>query len=301
MADGCFMIRSFQKIIPWLALLAINSSLLFPIPINSLLVFRAYRVAGNPMAVVNMAWNSNAFFWDGRAHLLRDQVLKPIEDQLELNLSLEELIQRLKNHSEYPDLFIEAFDAEIDAFHISLALEQFCNSIVSGNSKYDRFLAGTDTLTASEERGRQLFFAEFNPGFPDISGADCAHCHGGANFENDAYMNNALDSDENMEDPGHALVTDQDSDNGKFKVPSLRNIALTPPYMHDGRFSSLEEVVEHYNSGMQMSSTIDPALIYPLNAGGLQLSDQDIVDLVAFLHTLSDESLLTNPEYASPF
>ena len=254
------------------------------------------------MSVVNMAWNNNEFFWDGRAHLLRNQVVKPIQDPLELNLAMASLLQRLQMHPEYPNFFMAAFGSStITEELLGLALEQFCNSIVSGNSKYDQFLAGTATLTESEERGRSLFFAEFNPGFPDLSGADCAHCHAGKNFENDQYMNNALDADEDMEDMGRALVTESSSDNGKFKVPTLRNVALTPPYMHDGRFQTLEEVIQHYNSEMVMSSTIDPALIYPLNSGGLQLSDQDVQDIIAFLHTLSDESLITNPEYASPF
>ncbi len=254
------------------------------------------------MAVVNMAWNNNEFFWDGRAHLLRDQVVKPIQDPLELNLAMATLLERLQNHPEYPNFFMAAFGSStITEELLGLALEQFCNSIVSGDSKYDQFLAGTASLTESEERGRTLFFAEFNPGFPDISGADCAHCHAGKNFENDQYMNNALDADSDMEDLGRALVTENSSDNGKFKVPTLRNVALTAPYMHDGRFQTLEEVVQHYNSDMVMSSTIDPALIYPLNNGGLQLSDQDVQDIIAFLNTLSDETLVTNPEYASPF
>lgn len=264
-------------------------------------------VVGEPggrqsMTVVNMAWNTNEFFWDGRAHLLRDQVVKPIQDPLELNLAMDVLLERLQSSSTYPDLFIKAFGTStITEELLGLALEQFCNSIVSGNSKYDQFLAGTETLNESEERGRTLFFAEYNPGFPDISGADCAHCHSGINFENDQYMNNALDADSDMEDLGRADVTENSADNGKFKVPTLRNAALTPPYMHDGRFQNLEDVLNHYNTGMVMSSTIDPALIYPLNNGGLQLSDQDITDLVAFLHTLSDETLVTNPEYANPF
>ena len=254
------------------------------------------------MAVVNMAYNTNEFFWDGRAHLLRDQVVKPIQDPKELNLAMDVLLTRLQNHPDYPTLFIKAFGTStITEELLGLALEQFCNSILSGNSKYDQYLNGSVELTESEERGRVLFFAEYNPGFPDISGADCAHCHSGINFENDQYMNNALDADGDMEDLGRAVVTENASDNGKFKVPTLRNVALTPPYMHDGRFTNLADVLAHYNTDMVMSSTIDPALIYPLNNGGLQLSDQDILDLVAFLNTLTDETLLTNPEYASPF
>lgn len=253
------------------------------------------------MAIFNMAWNTNGFFWDGRAHLLRDQATKPIQDPLEMNESIENVITKLSAQDRYLDQFIRAFGTnEITEERIALALEQFMNSIVSVDSKYDRFLRGELSLSPSEERGRELFFAEFNPAFPDISGADCAHCHTGKTFENDQYMNNALDTDAEMQDSGRASVSGLASDMGKFKVTSLRNVAVTPPYMHDGRFKTLREVVEHYNSGLKNSSTIDPTLIYPLNEGGLQLSNQDIDDLVAFLKTLTDEVLLSNPEFGIP-
>jgi len=254
------------------------------------------------MAVFNMAWNGNEFFWDGRAHLLRDQSLKPIEDSLEMDESLENVIAKLNSDQSYKDQFMRAFgSSEITEERMALAMEQFMNSIVSVDSKYDRFLRGTAALDSNEERGRVLFFAEYNPSFPKLSGADCQHCHAGRNFENDKYLNNALDTDGDMQDDGRMSVTMQNSDRGKFKVTSLRNIEMTPPYMHDGRFKTLEEVVDHYNSGMKNSSTIDPALIYPLNNGGLQLSDEDKRDLITFLKTLTDEVLLTNPEYSDPF
>src|SRR5690606_26793151 len=147
----------------------------------------------------------------------------------------------------YKDQFIRAFGSDmIDPQRISLALEQFMATIVSHDSKYDRYLAGSTQLSPEEERGRKLFFQEYNQFFPDSSGADCGHCHGGANFENDLYMNNGLDGDGNFSDIGREKVTQKASDRGKFKVSSLRNVALTPPYMHDGRFATLEEVVNHY-------------------------------------------------------
>lgn len=254
------------------------------------------------MAVFNMAWNENEFFWDGRSHLLRDQSLKPVEDSLEMDESVTNVIVKLNSDQNYKDQFVRAFgSSEITKERMQLALEQFMNSIVSVDSKYDRYLRGTTTLDSNEERGRVLFFAEYNPSFPNLSGADCQHCHSGRNFENDKYLNNALDADADMQDDGRMKVTGSSSDRGKFKVTSLRNIAKTPPYMHDGRFNTLEEVVDHYNAGMKNSSTIDAALIYPLNNGGLQLSTQDKSDLVAFLKTLTDEVLLTNPEYSDPF
>jgi cytochrome c peroxidase len=253
------------------------------------------------MGVFNMAWNSNEFFWDGRAHLLRHQSLKPIEDPLEMNETLENVIAKLSSDQMYTDQFIRAFGSEeITSEKMSLAMEAFMNTIVSYDSKYDQYLAGTATLTESEERGMNLFFTEYNPFFPEMSGADCAHCHGNENFENDLYMNNGLDTDAEMLDDGRMKVTMNAEDRGKFKVVSLRNIELTAPYMHDGRFKTLEEVVDHYNEGLKVSTTLDPALEATI-AQGLLLSEQDKVDLVNFLKTLTDQTMVNNPDYASPF
>ncbi len=254
------------------------------------------------MAIFNMAWHENEFFWDGRAHLLRDQSLKPIQDPLEMNESLENVITKLSAEQRYRDQFMRAFGSdEVTSEKMSLAMEQFMNTLLSVDSRYDRSLKGEVTLTPSEERGKELFFAEFNPGFPNLSGADCAHCHGGRNFKNNLYINNGLDSDGDMKDIGREEVTQNVNDKAKFKVVSLRNVEVTPPYMHDGRFKTLEEVVEHYNSGIHSSSTVDPALEYTRVSGGLNLNAQDKADLVAFLKTLTDEDLLTNPKYSSPF
>ena len=253
------------------------------------------------MAVFNMAWNTNEFFWDGRAHLLRDQALLPIQDPLEMNETLENVISKLSADKTYTDQFIRAFGSnEITAEKMALAMEQFMLSIVSFESKYDRYLAGEVELTASEQRGLDLYFTEYNPFFPEDSGADCAHCHGGINFENDLYMNNGLDVDADFVDIGREAVTERPQDRARFKVPSLRNIALTPPYMHDGRFQTLEEVIEHYDNGIQESSTIDPALL-ATKMTGLMLTAQDKIDLVNFLKTLTDEKFLNNPAYQSPF
>ena len=254
------------------------------------------------MSVFNMAWHTNEFFWDGRAHLLRDQALLPIQDPLEMNESLANVIAKLKDSESYRNQFIRAFGSdEINELRISLALEQFMNSIVSFNSKYDQFLRGEATLSASEERGRALFFDEFNPGFPSTSGADCAHCHAGRTFENDLYMNNGLDADGQFMDEGRYEATNDPADKGKFKVTSLRNIELTAPYMHDGRFSTLEEVIDHYNDGLKASATLDPALNYTRVSGGLQLTAQDKADLIAFLKTLTDQDLISDPRYSDPF
>lgn len=254
------------------------------------------------MAIFNMAWHGNEFFWDGRSHLLRDQSLKPIEDGLEMNETLENVIAKLSNTEMYRDQFTRAFGSdEITAEKMSLAMEQFELTIISNNSKYDQYLAGQLSLSESEERGRILFMGEYNEFFPEESGADCNHCHGGANFENDQYMNNGLDVlADQAEDIGREEVTGDPADKAKFKVPSLRNVEMTAPYMHDGRFQTLEEVIGHYNEGIQSSPTADPTVLNTMSTG-LFLTDQDKIDLVNFLKTLTDDTFLTNPEYQSPF
>lgn len=253
------------------------------------------------MAVFNTAWHTNEFFWDGRAHLLRDQSLKPIEDELELNTSLELVVAKLQTGNVYKDQFKRAFGTEvISEDRISLALEQFMNSIVSNQSKYDKWIMGEASLTESEERGRQLYFTEYDQFFPEQSGADCQHCHGGNNFADNVYMNNGLDAEMHMEDDGRMEVTGSHMDKGKFKVPSLRNIELTAPYMHDGRFTTLEQVVDHYDHGIIDAPSLDPALRNTTYTG-LRLTDQDKADLVAFLKTLTDETLATDERYSSPF
>ena len=273
---------------------AFNDTAKFSIGVNNLPGKR------NAMSIFNMAWNTNQFFWDGRANLLRHQSLLPIQDELEMDETLENVVQKLNGSYFYKTLFKNAFGtSKISSDLISKALEQFMNSIVSNNSKYDQYLAGTYTLTPEEERGRYLFVTEYNPGFPSTSGADCMHCHGGSNFENDRYMNNGLDQDITMSDIGRQAVTNDAADKGKFKVVSLRNIALTAPYMHDGRFSTLEQVIDHYNL-VKNSSTLDGSFQQQL-PNGLQLSNSDKQALVAFLKTLTDQELITNPEYKNPF
>jgi cytochrome c peroxidase len=173
-------------------------------------------------------------------------------------------------------------------------------TLISNGSKYDKFLAGQAQLTAEEERGRMLFFSEHDP-FGTEKGAECFHCHAGFNFTNDQYMNNGLDDDAGMTDEGRSKVTNDPADRGRFKVPSLRNIALTPPYMHDGRFATLEAVLDHYNTGVKQSATVDELMQFNLQPGGLQLTTQDKADLIAFLKTLTDESFIHNTAFSTPF
>lgn len=253
------------------------------------------------MATMNLAWHKNGMFWDGRASLVRDQALKPIQDPLEMNEKLENVVAKLENEKKYRDQFIRAFGTdEITPEKIGLAVEQFEFVMISNNSKYDKYKRGEVTLTAEEERGRQLFFAEFDP-IGGKKGGECFHCHATFNFTNDEYMNNGLDVEANQTDIGHMKVTNDPEDKARFKVPSLRNVALTAPYMHDGRFQTLEEVIDHYNTGAKNSPTVEFLMQYNLQPGGLGLSSQDKADLVAFLKTLTDTDFLTNPAFKSPF
>lgn len=253
----------------------------------------------NAMSIVNLAWNTNEFFWDGRSHLLRDQSLGPITNPVEMNETLENVIIKLTKEEKYRNQFKLAFGSEeIDTFKISLALEQFMFSIVSNQSKYDKSLTNEESLTANEERGRYLFNQEYNEFFPLESGADCAHCHSSFNFENDKYMNNGISTDAEIQnDLGRFVVSNDADDKGRFKVPTLRNIELTAPYMHDGRFSTLEQVINHYNEGVKVSSTLEPE-IENTRVTGLGLSIQDKEDLIAFLKTLTDPTIATNPEFS---
>jgi cytochrome c peroxidase len=254
----------------------------------------------NSMSAVNMAWNTGGFFWDGRADSLRKQVLMPIRDILEMDGNLDSIVSKLSLSKIYREQFMRAFGSEeINSRKIALALEQFLHSIISNNTKYDQYKRGELTLDSSEERGRLLFFTEYNPSFPELSGADCAHCHSGPNFSNNRYMNNGTKTESEIMDLGRQTVTGDMNDKGKFKVITLRNIALTAPYMSDGNIQTLEEVIDHYNIGLKESTTLDPALRFTKEKG-LMLTPQDKADLVAFLKTLTDHTLISDPKYADP-
>lgn len=243
----------------------------------------------NTMPLFNLAWKSE-FFWDGRATSLRQQVLDPIQNPIEMHQTLTNLLVKLaRANDDYPALFNAAFGSpEITPEKISLALENYLLTLTSFDSKFDRALSGREKLTPLEQRGFELFSTEYDPRRGQY-GADCFHCHGGPLFQSRSFANNGLDSV--FSDIGRAKVTGKSSDIGKFAVPSLRNVALTGPYMHDGRFQTLEEVVEHYCTGMKRSATLDPNLARHPD-GGIPLSAEDKKALVAFLKTLTDEKFL---------
>jgi cytochrome c peroxidase len=208
-----------------------------------------------------------------------------------MNAALPAVVENLAA-SGYSEAFERAFGpGGITADRMARALEQFLLTQVSYGSRFDAVMNGTAQFTAEEQRGFELFNTERDPRRGQF-GADCFHCHGGALFTDFQFHNNGLDGVTGSDDAGRAAVTGRASDRLKFKTPSLRNVAVTGPYMHDGRFQTLEQAVAHYSSGVHASPTLDPNLArHP--EGGLQLSADDQRALVAFLRTLTD------PRYAA--
>ena len=245
----------------------------------------------NSMPLFNMAWNyDEKFFWDGRSFGLEEQVLEPVKNPIEMHNTWVNAMESLQNHSEYPTLFKQAFGtSKIDSTLVTKAIAQFERILISGNSKFDQYLRGETSLTPEEENGFTIFMEEAK--------GDCFHCHGSNNnpiWSDNKFHNNGLDTA--FADFGLGAVTGDPSDNGKFKSPSIRNLAFTAPYMHDGRFATLEEVINHYSEGLQKSSTIDP-LMKKVNEGGVHLSPKDKNDLKAFLLSLTDREFINNPNF----
>lgn len=238
----------------------------------------AGQTTRNSMPIVNVGW-MKTLFWDGRVGSVEEQALKPVENVVEMGENWDHVVMKLKRHPEYPALFDGAFETdEITADLATKAIAQYERTLISSNSKYDRYKAGEVELSGMEVLGMNLFFTER---------ADCFHCHGTSLFTDNRYHNNGLD--EFPEDLGLAAITNQPFDVGKFKSPTLRNIEFTGPYMHDGRFETLEEVIEFYDSGVQPSETIDPLIGKNRK---LNLTPQEKAALVAFLKTLSDPAFL---------
>ncbi|HRK13452.1 MAG TPA: cytochrome c peroxidase [Prosthecobacter sp.] len=239
----------------------------------------------NAMPLFNLAWKKE-FFWDGRAPSLRAQALIPIEDHREMDEKLENVVAKLERQPAWTAAFQKAFGTpEITPERIGLALENFLLGLTSHDSKFDKAQRGEAQLSAEEQRGFELFMTEREPRLGAL-GADCFHCHGGALFTDHQFRNNGLPVSD--ADPGRYKVTGVSIDRGAFATPSLRNIALTAPYMHDGRFATLEEVVDHYSTGVQRTDTLDPNLAKHPD-GGLHLTQEDKKALLAFLRTLTDD------------
>ncbi|MAP80276.1 MAG: cytochrome-c peroxidase [Aequorivita sp.] len=245
----------------------------------------------NSMPIFNLAWNrDNKFFWDGRATSLEIQALEPVTNPVEMHNSWENAISSLQNHPQYPTLYQEAFGTKTITKELTAkAIAQFERTLISANSPFDKYLLGEGTLTEQELRGFQIFM--------DESRGDCFHCHGNDNsplWTDNKFHNNGLDAI--ITDKGLGNVTGDPNHDGLFKSPSLRNLAYTAPYMHDGRFETLDEVINHYSEGLVYSRTIDP-LMKAVSRGGVQLSPSEKADLKAFLLSLSDPSFIANPDF----
>jgi len=245
----------------------------------------------NSMPLFNLAWNyGERFAWDGKELSLERQALEPVENPIEMHANWDEVVIRLQNHSQYPELFRNAFNtSDVTKELVAKAISQFERTLISANSKFDRYLQGEATLTEQELNGLDAFMREDK--------GDCFHCHGSPNnplWTNNDFHNNGLDA--TFTDLGLGAVTGDPNDNGKFKTPSLRNLVYTAPYMHDGRFETIDEVIDFYSEGLQDSPTVDP-LMKNVDQGGAQLLPEDKANLKAFLLTLTDESFVTNPDF----
>jgi len=251
--------------------------------------FTGGRTGRHAMGLANARfYQRGRFFWDERAATLEQQVVQPIQDGVEMGMTLDNLVIKLGVTSYYAALFTAAFgDATISSERIARALAQFVRSMVSGNSKFDAAFAvggppNFSVLSAQEQLGMQLF-----------NGAGgCARCHGSNAHIAPNVFNNGLD----------ATITDEGSGGGRFKAPSLRNVAVRAPYMHDGRFPNLELVVEHYNSNVQNNPGLDPGLRGPNGQPRrLQLTTEEKAALVAFMGALTDSTFLTDAKFSNPF
>lgn len=243
-------------------------------------------------SLVNVGYYYKGLFWDGRAASLEEQALKPVEDSIEMASNWDTVEWRLRRHPEYPALFRKAFGIEqagqITRFMAAKAIAQFERTLVNYNAKFDKVKRGEARFTEAEDRGRIIFFDIGAYGLPF---SECNHCHIDPLFTTQEYENNGLVEAPDLNDfpdKGRGAISGNKWDNGKFRTPTLRNIALTAPYMHDGRFKTLDQVLDHYASGGHYAENVSP------NVRKLYLSPQNKKDLIAFLQTLTDSSFVFN-------
>ncbi len=244
----------------------------------------------NAMAIVNAGWDKH-FFWDGRRNTLEGQAHDPVTNPIEMANTWPEVVRRLQASGNYPDLFFKAFGTKtIDSNLVVKAIAQFERTLVSFNTKFDKYhhLGDTTVFNQQEKNGLNIFMGK----------GMCNNCHMMNSLLTDRDIrNNGLDV--NPVDAGLMKFTGNASDKGKFKVPTLRNIAVSGPYMHDSRFATIEDVIEFYSSGVKQSSpNLDVHM--PEFGSGLNLTAQEKTDLAAFLHTLTDQDFLTNPKFSDP-
>lgn len=236
----------------------------------------------NSMTMMNLAW-SKTFMWDGGVNHLDVQPLNPITSPVEMDETLANVVNKLQKSDKYKSLFFAAFgDENITGQRVLKALSQFELLLLTANSKYDKVMRKEDVFTEQEQNGYQLFKN------------NCASCHTEPLFTNGKYENNGIPLDTTLNDIGRQRITEKSEDYLKFKVPTLRNIQFTNPYMHDGRFKKLTEVIKHYNS-LGNNKNLPKQLQNPMN-----LTDNERVDLVAFLLTLTDTEFLFDKRFSYP-
>ncbi|MFZ4542444.1 MAG: cytochrome-c peroxidase [Saprospiraceae bacterium] len=252
------------------------------------------------MPLINMAFMNKGLFWDGRALSLEQQAGIPVEDHLEMDENWPMAERKLQRNTRYPELFRKAFGIqnkkEISKDLATKAIAQFERSIISKDSKYDKVLQGVAGYSFSDDEqiGYEMFF-NISTSLPD---AQCGHCHTGALLTTNQYLNNGIQAANTLSefvDLGHGTVTGNAFDNGKMRVPTVRNMGFSAPYMHNGSLKTEEDVVNHYNTGGKYSPNLDP-LIQQVKLNNIQKKQ-----LLAFLKTLNDSTYINNPAYRSPF
>lgn len=238
----------------------------------------------NAPGLFNLAW-MRSYHWDGGINHIEVQPLAPLTAVNEMAESVDSVILKLKKDPVYKKMFRAAFGStDITSQRMLKAIAQFIGTIVSYNSKYDKVKRGEKTFTASEERGYTVFKAK------------CNVCHTEPLFTDNSFRNNGMDMNKSLKDPGRMRATGDSADFLKFKVPTLRNLSFTYPYMHDGRFYTLGQVIEHYRNKLNTTQpTLDPLL-----RNRLAVSDPEKNDLLNFLRTLNDSVVVNNARYAQP-
>ncbi len=251
----------------------------------------------NTMPLFNLAWY-NRYFWDGRAATLEDQIFHPVRDSTEMDLSWNIAVDRIQRNASYRIKFRTAFGTEvIDSVLIAKAIGQFLRTLISNNSLYDRVLRNETRFDSATYAG----FVLVN----DQSMADCLHCHttdADALGTTGKFSNNGLDGfikQPEYLDKGLGATTGKATDIGLFRIPSLRNVALTAPYMHDGRFKTLEEVLDFYSEGVKFGLNVDSKMTHA-HQGGVHLSSKEKRCILLFLHSLTDTTFTTNPAFGNP-
>lgn len=233
----------------------------------------------NSPVVFNMAWNKS-FMWDGGVNHIEVMPLAPLTNPAEMGESLSNIVRKLNNHPAYSTLFKNVYNRDtVDDQQLFWALAQYMSGLISANAKYDQYVNGTTSLTTDEQEGLVLFRQH------------CSSCHSEPLFTDYSFQNNGIDKV--FADSGRYRITRNDEDMGRFKVPTLRNIALSGPYMHDGRFNTLEAVLDHYANGVQVSATLSP-MLQKDGQPGLGLSSSERQKIISFLHTLTDEEFVSN-------